>query len=89
MILNGKIQKKSLIYGKKGKTGYPIVDAAMTELWETGYMHNRMRMVTASFLVKNLLVDWRLGEKLVLDRLFDADYASNIAGIWVDSWYRG
>ncbi len=71
---------------KKGETGYPIVDAAMRELWETGYMHNRMRMVTASFLVKNLLVDWRLGESWFWDCLFDADYASNIAG-W--QWTAG
>tara|TARA_B100001173_G_scaffold3489_1_gene3118 strand:+ start:465 stop:1835 length:1371 start_codon:yes stop_codon:yes gene_type:complete len=71
---------------KKGETGYPIVDAAMRELWQTGYMHNRMRMVTASFLVKNLLIDWRLGESWFWDCLFDADYASNIAG-W--QWTAG
>ncbi|MDC1050893.1 deoxyribodipyrimidine photo-lyase [Candidatus Marinimicrobia bacterium] len=71
---------------KKGETGYPIVDAAMRELWETGYMHNRMRMVTASFLVKNLLIDWRLGESWFWDCLLDADYASNIAG-W--QWTAG
>ena len=47
---------------KKGKTGFPLVDAGMRELWETGYMHNRVRMVVASFLVKNLSIDWKRGE---------------------------
>ena len=56
---NSKIKFKAWC---KGETGFPIVDAAMKELWETGYMHNRMRMITASFLVKNLLIDWRWGE---------------------------
>ena len=70
----------------KGETGFPIVDAAMKELWETGYMHNRMRMITASFLVKNLLIDWRWGERWFWDCLFDADPASNIAG-W--QWTAG
>jgi len=71
---------------KKGETGFPIVDAGMKELWQTGYMHNRIRMVVASFLVKNLLIDWRLGEAWFWDCLFDADYASNIAG-W--QWTAG
>ena len=71
---------------KAGKTGYPIIDASMKELWETGYMHNRMRMVTASFLVKNLLIDWKLGERWFWECLLDADYASNIAG-W--QWAAG
>lgn len=71
---------------KVGKTGYPIIDASMKELWETGYMHNRMRMVTASFLVKNLLIDWKLGERWFWECLLDADYASNIAG-W--QWAAG
>ena len=70
----------------KGDTGFPIIDAAMKELWETGYMHNRMRMVTASFLVKNLLIDWKWGEKWFWDCLLDADPASNIAG-W--QWVAG
>ena len=70
----------------KGKTGFPIIDAGMRELWDTGYMHNRVRMITASFLVKNLLIDWRLGEKWFWDCLFDADPASNIAG-W--QWTAG
>lgn len=60
-----------------GRTGVPLVDAGMRELWHTGYMHNRVRMVAASFLVKNLLIDWRLGEQWFWDTLVDADAASN------------
>ena len=71
---------------KKGKTGYPIVDAGMRELWQTGYMHNRLRMIVGSFLVKNLLIDWRYGEKWFWDTLVDADLASNSAG-W--QWIAG
>lgn len=61
----------------KGMTGYPIVDAGMRELWHTGTMHNRVRMIVASFLIKDLLIDWRRGEKWFLDTLVDADAASN------------
>jgi deoxyribodipyrimidine photo-lyase len=64
----------------EGRTGYPIVDAAMRQLNTTGYMHNRLRMITASFLVKDLLVDWRLGEKYFADKLIDFDLASNNGG---------
>ncbi|MCX6501983.1 MAG: deoxyribodipyrimidine photo-lyase [Microbacterium sp.] len=60
-----------------GRTGYRLVDAGMRELWHTGHMHNRVRMVTASFLVKNLLIDWRRGEEWFWDTLVDADAASN------------
>lgn len=60
-----------------GETGVPLVDAGMRELWHTGYMHNRVRMVVASFLVKNLLIDWRLGEQWFWDTLVDADEANN------------
>lgn len=60
-----------------GTTGIPIVDAGMRELWRTGSMHNRIRMVVASFLTKNLLIDWRLGEQWFWDTLVDADAASN------------
>ena len=60
-----------------GETGVPLVDAGMRELWHTGYMHNRVRMVTASFLVKNLLIDWRHGEEWFWDTLVDADEANN------------
>lgn len=62
---------------KRGMTGYPIVDAGMRELWQTGYMHNRVRMIAASFLIKDLLIDWREGEKWFWDTLVDADLASN------------
>ncbi|MFC6325514.1 cryptochrome/photolyase family protein [Microbacterium koreense] len=62
---------------QRGRTGIPLVDAGMRELWHTGHMHNRVRMVTASFLVKNLLIDWRRGEQWFWDTLVDADAASN------------
>jgi deoxyribodipyrimidine photo-lyase len=71
---------------QKGQTGYPIVDAGMRELWQTGYMHNRVRMIVGSFLVKNLLLDWRLGERWFWDCLFDADLANNAAS-W--QWVAG
>ena len=71
---------------QSGLTGYPIVDAGMRELWETGYMHNRLRMITGSFLVKNLLLDWRLGQSWFWNCLFDADLANNSAG-W--QWVAG
>ncbi|MEW5965455.1 MAG: deoxyribodipyrimidine photo-lyase [Pseudomonadota bacterium] len=62
------------------RTGYPLVDAAMRQLNQTGYMHNRLRMVTASFLTKDLLVDWRLGERYFADKLIDFDLAANSGG---------
>lgn len=71
---------------QRGQTGYPIVDAGMRELWATGYMHNRVRMVTASFLTKHLLIDWRAGERWFWDTLVDADLASNSAS-W--QWVAG
>ena len=71
---------------RKGETGYPFVDAGMRELWATGYMHNRVRMVTASFLIKHLLQDWRHGEKWFWDTLVDADPANNAAS-W--QWVAG
>ncbi|MFN3544223.1 MAG: cryptochrome/photolyase family protein [Thiobacillus sp.] len=64
----------------EARTGYPLVDAAMRQLNQTGYMHNRLRMVTASFLTKDLLVDWRLGEKYFADKLIDFDLAANSGG---------
>lgn len=70
----------------RGRTGIPIVDAGMRELWETGYMHNRVRMLTASFLTKNLLIDWRQGETWFWDCLVDADEANNPAS-W--QWVAG
>ena len=71
---------------QQGQTGIPLVDAGMRELWHTGYMHNRVRMVAASFLIKNLLVDWRIGEQWFWDTLVDADEASN-PGNW--QWVAG
>jgi deoxyribodipyrimidine photo-lyase len=65
---------------KEGRTGFPLVDAAMRQLESTGYMHNRLRMVTASFLVKDLLVHWKWGEKHFADKLIDFDLASNNGG---------
>jgi len=70
----------------EGKTGYPLVDAGMRELNETGFMHNRVRMVTASFLTKHLLLDWRLGEAYFAEKLLDFELASNIGG-W--QWASG
>lgn len=71
---------------RRGRTGYPIVDAGMRELWRTGFMHNRVRMIVASFLVKHLLIDWRVGEDWFWDTLCDADVANNPAG-W--QWVAG
>lgn len=71
---------------KKGKTGYPIVDAGMRELNETGFMHNRVRMITASFLTKHLLIDWRWGEAYFAEKLLDFELASNNGG-W--QWAAG
>lgn len=71
---------------QQGKTGYPLVDAGMRELWHTGYMHNRVRMVVASFLCKDLLIHWQEGAKWFWDTLLDADLASNSAG-W--QWCAG
>ena len=64
----------------KGRTGIPLIDAAMTQLNETGWMHNRLRMVVAMFLTKNLLIDWRRGEQYFMKRLIDGDHASNNGG---------
>ena len=71
---------------QRGRTGYPVVDAGMRELWTTGFMHNRVRMIVASFLVKHLLIDWREGERWFRDTLVDADLASNLQN-W--QWVAG
>ncbi len=71
---------------KTGRTGFPIVDAAMRQLWTTGWMHNRARMIAASFLVKDLLIDWRRGEAWFWNTLVDADLANNVAN-W--QWVAG
>ena len=71
---------------QRGRTGYPIVDAGMRELWQTGYMHNRVRMIVASFLTKHLLIHWQRGEAWFRDTLVDADLANNVCG-W--QWVAG
>lgn len=71
---------------QRGQTGYPVVDAGMRELWQTGYMHNRVRMIVGSFLVKNLMLHWHHGEEWFWDTLVDADLANNSAS-W--QWIAG
>ena len=78
--------KTNLNAWRRGQTGFPFVDAGMRQLWSTGTMHNRVRMVVGSFLVKNLLLDWRHGERWFWDCLFDADLANNSAS-W--QWVAG
>ena len=78
--------KKHLAIWKKGVTGYPIIDAGMRELYKTGWMHNRVRMITASFLVKHLRIHWREGEAYFRDCLLDFNEANNVAG-W--QWVAG
>lgn len=72
-----RVAPADLAAWQQGRTGYPIVDAGMRQLWASGWMHNRVRMITASFLVKHLLIDWRAGEQWFWDCLVDADYGSN------------
>ncbi|HCR66218.1 MAG TPA: deoxyribodipyrimidine photolyase, partial [Oceanicaulis sp.] len=79
-------QEKDLEAWRRGRTGYPIVDAGMRELWATGWMHNRVRMIVASFLIKDLMIDWREGEAWFWDTLVDADLSSNSAS-W--QWTAG
>ena len=87
----GHVIQEELEAWQYGRTGYPIVDAGMRQLWAIGWMHNRVRMIAASFLIKHLLIDWRHGERWFWDTLVDADYASNgtnwqwVAGTGVDS----
>ncbi|WP_277968225.1 cryptochrome/photolyase family protein [Sphingomonas echinoides] len=88
---SGKQADADLKAWQQGRTGYPIVDAGMRQLWKTGWMHNRVRMITASFLIKHLLIDWREGERWFWDCLVDGDYGSNsvnwqwTAGTGIDS----
>jgi deoxyribodipyrimidine photo-lyase len=77
---------KALLAWQKGMTGYPLVDAGMRQLWHTGWMHNRVRMIAASFLIKHLLLPWQSGEAWFWDCLVDADEASNGAS-W--QWVAG
>ncbi len=81
-----KHDPRALNAWQQGKTGYPLVDAGMRELWHTGWMHNRVRMVVASFLVKHLLIDWQEGASWFWDTLVDADLANNTLG-W--QWVAG
>jgi deoxyribodipyrimidine photo-lyase len=89
--LEWRRSKADLTAWQQGRTGYPIVDAGMRQLWATGWMHNRVRMIAASFLIKHLLIDWREGERWFWDTLVDADYANNavnwqwVAGTGVDA----
>lgn len=78
--------KKLLHAWEKGMTGYPLIDAGMRQLWSLGWMHNRVRMVVASFLIKDLLIHWKEGEKWFWDTLLDADLANNAAS-W--QWVAG
>lgn len=77
---------EDIVRWQKGLTGYPLVDAGLRQLWTTGWMHNRVRMVVASFLTKHLLIDWRQGEAWFWDTLVDADPANNAAS-W--QWVAG
>ena len=87
----GKAADADFAAWARGHTGYPIVDAGMRQLWATGWMHNRVRLITASFLTKHLLIEWQRGARWFWDTLVDADYASNgqnwqwIAGTGFDS----
>jgi len=81
-----RLSRQKLQRWQRGNTGIPIVDAGMRELWQTGWMHNRVRMIVASFLIKNLLIRWQQGETWFRDTLVDADIASNVMG-W--QWTAG
>ncbi|MEZ5838751.1 MAG: deoxyribodipyrimidine photo-lyase [Geminicoccaceae bacterium] len=81
-----KVDKSGLQRWRKGLTGYPIIDAGMRELWQTGYMHNRVRMLVGSFLTKDMHIHWRHGEAWFRDTLVDADLANNSMG-W--QWVTG
>lgn len=81
-----RVDDSGLNSWQQGMTGYPIIDAGMRELWQTGYMHNRVRMIVASFLTKDLMIDWRQGAAWFLDTLLDADLANNSAS-W--QWVAG
>ncbi len=74
---SGQEAEADLAAWQQGRTGYPIVDAGMRQLWHSGWMHNRVRMIVASFLIKHLLIDWRRGEQWFWDTLVDADYGQN------------
>ena len=77
---HGKLAEARFAAWCGGRTGYPLVDAAMRQLNQTGYMHNRLRMVTACFLIKDLGIDWRWGERYFAEKLLDFDLAANNGG---------
>jgi deoxyribodipyrimidine photo-lyase len=81
-----KTDETTLTAWKKGQTGFPIIDAGMRQLWYTGTMNNRARLIVSSFLTKNLMTDWRVGAAWFMDTLLDADEANNSAG-W--QWVAG
>jgi deoxyribodipyrimidine photo-lyase len=81
-----KSNSQALMLWQKGQTGYPIVDAGMRQLWHTGWMHNRVRLIVGSFLVKDLMIHWLEGAKWFWDTLVDADLANNTMG-W--QWVAG
>jgi deoxyribodipyrimidine photo-lyase len=85
-LINWEENEKHFKAWCEGKTGYPLVDAGMRQLNATGFMHNRVRMVTASFLTKHLLINWRLGEAYFAEKLLDFDFAANNGG-W--QWCSG
>ena len=85
-LINWEENEKHFKAWCEGKTGYPLVDAGMRQLNAIGFMHNRVRMVTASFLTKHLLINWRLGEAYFAEKLLDFDFASNNGG-W--QWCSG
>jgi deoxyribodipyrimidine photo-lyase len=88
---SGAAADRDFVAWSRGRTGMPIVDAGMRQLWSIGWMHNRVRMITASYLIKHLLIDWRRGERWFWDTLVDADYGNNsvnwqwVAGTGTDS----
>ena len=86
ILFRGRSDASALSLWQRGETGFPIIDAGMRELWQTGYMHNRVRMLVGSFLVKNLLLHWHHGASWFWDTLLDADLANNSAG-W--QWVSG
>ena len=76
-VLPGLKRDRLFVAWSQGQTGYPIVDAGMRQLNKTGWMHNRVRMIVASFLVKDLRLDWRSGERYFMEQLVDGDLAAN------------
>lgn len=78
--IDWEYDRENFVAWCEGRTGYPIIDAAMRQLNHMGYMHNRCRMIVASFLAKDLMLDWRMGERYFMEHLIDGDFASNNGG---------